>query len=164
MEDLIAARRRVGCNDIVVASERDLEILCRVNPYTLPDPEFVAQQINSIESNKNYFNYCRSQYLRNYKKRVAEVKINYLKEKMIQEFTSDWATRRHCVISIKNSVVEITKPRQLKYLLKMDLDKYFSYDSCRIYAYKNKIGVLKFNTKPSRDYYLTTGKYPYEIH
>lgn len=169
LNDAIKYRRETGGANIVVEKERDKEILDLVMPYTMPDPEWVVDQLKSMKCAMSHFNICQKEYLRRYKKRVALVKIAYLKEKMMEEFVADFATKRHCVISIKNTVAKTTKYRQLRYELKNALDEYMSPvvrdcpKQAMAEAYFNKIGVLKYNTPFSREYYLRTGVEPYKF-
>lgn len=157
--------------DIIVPREKDKQILDLVLPHTLPDSEWVASQIQNDKATTTLFKHLQRsirQEVNNTKvknkQKLFMVKLANLKDKMIGEYVAQYATRRHEIIGIKNRVIDITQPRLNKYLLKEALDQYFSYSEDINHAYKNKIGVLKFNTNFSREFYLTTGKYPYEIH
>lgn len=157
--------------DIIVPHQRDKQILDLILPHTLPDSEWVASQIQNDKASTTLFKHLQKLIkeevnhtrVKN-KHKLFMVKLSNLKDQMIEEYVAQYATRRHEVIGIKNEVVNITKPRLNKYLLKEALDHYFGYEEDMYHAYKNKIGVLKFNSNFSREFYLSTGKYPYEIH
>jgi len=170
---------------------KDQRILDIVLKDNLPDEEWVVLLIQSLPDAMEHYNNCSNLYMQKYSssnnsqkrnKKILTVKLRALKEEMISQFVHDYCTRQLLTIKKKNTIIsnyfyKLNIKKQLdsnqelvslglvskiKNTLKNALNIYFSFGDFEK-DYYNKIGVLKYNSLVARNYYLTTGKAPYEI-
>jgi len=166
---------------------KDQRILDIVLKDNLPDEEWIVVLIQTLPDAMEHYNYCSNLYIQKYSntnnskkrnKKILTVKLQALKEEMISQFVHDYCTRQLLTIKKKNTIIsnyfyKLNIKKQLdstslelvskiKNTLKNALNIYFSFGDFEK-DYYNKIGVLKYNSLVARNYYLTTGKAPYEI-
>jgi len=166
--------------------KKDQKILDIVLKHNLPCAEWTIKYIKTLPCAMKHFNFCETEYKKKYlincsnnnskkrNKKIFDIKLMELKELMITNFIEDYCEKRHITIKKKNTIItnhffkeKIKEGIKNKFIINKDtilkaLNLYFSFGSFEN-DYYNKIGVLKYNSKTAREFYLNTGKVPYEI-
>jgi hypothetical protein len=162
-------------HSIKVQREQDQQILDKVITHIMPNEEWVVKEIQKEKTAMDHFNLVQRAYREKYpgkrNQRKVMVKLELLKEQMIQEFVTDLVSRQHVAITLMNSLVKVNIPLFIplkdysknKIILLNSIKKYVGYSDDMEYSFFNKIGVMKFFSKIAREFYLDTGKYPYTI-
>lgn len=165
----------ISQQSIKVAREKDKYILDKVITSIIPNEEWVVKQIQKEKEAMTHFKTIQIAYNKKYpgkrNSRKVMVKLQLLKEQMVEEYVTDILTRQHIAIMLMNKLVKNTIPLFInlrdysknKVILLNAIKKYISYDDDMVYSYFNKIGAMKFFSYQSRNFYLSTGKAPYEI-
>lgn len=155
---------------------------------TLPNAMSHFYLVQEEYKKKYLINFCNaktrgntSSKIKKRNKKIFDIKLVALKELMINDFVENFCETRHLTIKKKNTIINnyffkrkvIFDKQKLifdkenrfiknKGIILKALNLYFSFGDCKN-DYFNKIGVLKYNSQFSRDFFLNTGKPPYEI-
>lgn len=171
---------------ISVSQQQDKKILEIVLKNNMPCPEWTIKYVQTLPNAMSHFYLVQEEYKKKYlinfcnakikkrNKKIFDIKLVALKELMINDFVENFCETRHLTIKKKNTIINnyffkqkliFDKENRFiknKGIILKALNLYFSFGDCKN-DYFNKIGVLKYNSQFSRDFFLNTGKPPYEI-
>lgn len=171
---------------ISVSQQQDKKILEIVLKNNMPCPEWTIKYVQTLPNAMSHFYLVQEEYKKKYlinfcnakikkrNKKIFDIKLVALKELMINDFVENFCETRHLTIKKKNTIINnyffkqkliFDKENRFiknKGIIIKALNLYFSFGDCKN-DYFNKIGVLKYNSQFSRDFFLNTGKPPYEI-